>query len=339
MAASTTNSGVSGKKICSRSRTSTRRLTNFGTGHSTTAFLSRKQAQNPQVRNLPRNGLDEAVSRLQSKKFEGYTLALYQKPSLRDGRFANSPWLQEMPDPISKTTWDNYACVSSGTATKLKLTEGQIVKIKKDGQEIELPVLIQPGQSDDCVAVAVGYGRTKAGKAGNGIGANAFPFVGFADETFRYQTANISIEPTPEKVYLAKMQTEDSTHDRPLIEEYSLTDFLNGKHEKKEEELQTLWDAHDFPVHKWGMVIDLGACTGCNACVLSCQAENNIPVVGREEVSRRPRDALAADRPLLRRRKAKKPKPVFSRFHACSAITRHAKACAPCSPPSTVARD
>ncbi|MDH3529362.1 MAG: 4Fe-4S dicluster domain-containing protein [Acidobacteriota bacterium] len=238
------------------------------------------------------NDLDEALSRLGKQEFSDYSLAVYQKTTLRDGRFANSPWLQELPDPITKTAWDNYACLSPGTASKLDLEEGRVVTIKKGSKAVQLPILIQRGQSDDCVAIALGYGRTKAGKAGNEVGANAFPFVSFSEDTFRYSATDISIEPTENRVYLAKTQTAESTLDpagfkRPLIQEYSLNDFVNGKHEEERAEHQTLWHEHDYPDHKWGMVIDLSACTGCNACVLSCQAENNIPVVGKDEVGRR----------------------------------------------------
>ncbi len=232
-------------------------------------------------------GLDEAVGRFQKREDSGYSLVLYQKTSMRDGRFANNPWLQELPDPISKTSWDNYACVSPATASKLDLANGHVVTLKKESKSIELPVLVQPGQSDDCIAVALGYGRTKAGEAGNGVGANAFPFVEFENGTFRYEIPNVSIESTGRQHTLARTQTEDTAHERPLIEEYSLSAFINGDYEQKNTDHTTLWSGHDFPVHKWGMAIDLSACTGCNACVLSCQAENNIPVVGKLEVTRR----------------------------------------------------
>ena len=231
-------------------------------------------------------GLSDAVERLTSREFSGYTLALYQKPSLRDGRFANNPWLQELPDPITKAAWDNYACVSPETASKLNLAEGQVVALKKENITVEAPVLIQPGQSDDSIALALGYGRTKAGKAGNDVGTNAFPFVGFSENTFRYETANVSIEPTSKRIPLAKTQIEESSHKRPLIENISLSQYVSGDHHIKETEFEKLIDEHDYPDHKWGMVVDLGACTGCNSCVLSCQAENNIPVVGKEEVAK-----------------------------------------------------
>jgi len=246
------------------------------------------QAADVTMPSFKSDGLDEAATRLATPvATEGFTLALYPKVTMRDGRFANNPWLHEIPDPISKTTWDNYACISPATAEKLNLTEGQVVLLKKNDRSIELPVLIQAGQSDDCIAVAVGYGRTKAGTVGNGIGANAFAFVEFANGTFRYDAGGIAVEPTSKTVSLAKTQTADSAEGRPLIKEYSLADFVAGHLHDQSEELVDLWKPHDFPEHKWGMVVDLNACVGCNACVLSCQAENNIPVVGKDEVHRR----------------------------------------------------
>ncbi len=234
-------------------------------------------------------GLDDAVGRLKerSASASGISAVLYQKVTLRDGRFGGNPWLHELPDPISKTTWDNYACISPAKAAELGVGEGQVVRIKKNNASVELPVLIQKGQADDTVAMAVGYGRTSAGNAGNEVGRNVFPFVEFVDGTFRYATGGVVLEPTPNRVTLAKTQTEDSTEKRPLIKEFSLAEFSSGHHSEHTEEHRELWKKHEYPEHKWGMVVDLSSCIGCNACVLSCQAENNIPVVGKDEVTRR----------------------------------------------------
>ncbi len=216
------------------------------------------------------DGSKEAFERLaaRSEPNEALTLSLYQKVTLRDGRYGNNPWLHEIPDPISKTTWDNYACISSQTAAKHNISEGQVVRIKGNNAAIELPVLIQAGQSDDCVAVALGYGRTKAGKVGNNIGSNAFPFVQLVNGTYHYQIPGITLESTANQVNLAKTQTQESAEGRPLIKEYSLADFISGHLHEESEKLIDLWKPHDFPEHKWGMVIDLNSCVGCNACVI-----------------------------------------------------------------------
>ena len=244
---------------------------------------------------LKPEGLAESVAKLTAatRTADKPYLALYEKVSLRDGRYANNPWLQELPDPLTKITWDNYACTSSGYAAKAGLEEGRVVRISKGGASIELPVHIQPGQHEDVIAVALGYGRSNAGKAGSTVGVNAFPLVNFSDGAFQYSSAGIVIEKTARVIEFAQTQIKDSQEDRRLVRELTLTEYTKGKGDsgisdlKSEMSEGSLWSAHDYPEHKWGMAIDLNACTGCNACVVSCQGENNIPVVGREEVQRR----------------------------------------------------
>jgi molybdopterin-containing oxidoreductase family iron-sulfur binding subunit len=235
------------------------------------------------------DGLKEAVARLipvSGETADGLGLVLYQKVSIRDGQYANNPWLQELPDPISKITWDNYASVSPRYAATAGVEEGRVVRISRGACSIELPVHLQPGQHDDVVAIALGYGRTKAGKAGNNVGANAYPFVAFNAGTLRYHTAGIKLERTSANVEFAQSQSKDSMEDRPLVRELSLAEYAKGKGEI-ETEYGSLWSPHDYPEHKWGLAVDLNACVGCSACVVSCQAENNVPVVGKDEVRRR----------------------------------------------------
>jgi Fe-S-cluster-containing dehydrogenase component/anaerobic selenocysteine-containing dehydrogenase len=235
------------------------------------------------------DGLNDAIARLISvspQVSDGLGLVLYQKVSMRDGQYANSPWLQELPDPITKITWDNYASVSPSYAATAGLEEGRVVRISRGPVSIELPVHIQPGQHDDVVAIALGYGRTKAGKAGNNVGANAYPFVAFTEGTFRYNTAGIKLEKTSRRIEFAQSQSKDSMEDRPLVRELALAEYARGKGET-ESAYGSLWSPHDYPEHKWGMAVDLSACVGCAACVVSCQAENNVPAVGKDEVRRR----------------------------------------------------
>ena len=217
------------------------------------------------------------------------TLVLYQKTSIHDGRYANNPWLQELPDPITKITWDNYACVSPSFAEKNGIDEGRMVRVSSASTAIELPAHIQPGQHDDVIAVAIGYGRTKAGKAGSpdgiGIGVNAFPFVTF-DTMFRYSHANVSVEKMAQRITFAQTQIKDAQEERHLVRELTLAEYVKGE-EQEREEFPSLWSPHDYPEHKWGIAVDLNACIGCNACVISCQGENNIPVVGKDEVRNR----------------------------------------------------
>ncbi len=216
------------------------------------------------------------------------TVALYEKISMRDGAHANNPWLQELPDPITKITWDNYASVSPALAEKLQLEEGSVVRVSNGATTIELPAHIQTGQHDDVIAIAVGYGRTHAGKAGNNIGANAYPFVSFDNGTFQYLANGASIEKTGAKIEFASTQRHHTLDGRPIIKEFTLAEFISGHagEGERERQSQSIWKDHAYGEHKWGMVVDLNACTGCSACILSCQAENNVPVVGREEVRR-----------------------------------------------------
>ena len=231
----------------------------------------------------------EVIARLKSAVQEtSPTLVLYQKTSMQDGRFANNPWLQELPDPITKITWDNYACVSSAFARQNGIEEGRVVRISDGATAIHLPAHIQPGQHDDVIAIALGYGRTTAGKAGSNVGANAFRFVSQVDGTFRYTHAPVTVEKAAQRIEFAQTQIKDSQEDRHLVRELTLAEYVKGQEEEHEDH-PSLWSPHDYPEHKWGVAVDLNACVGCNACVISCQGENNIPVVGRDEV-RRQRD-------------------------------------------------
>src|ERR1051326_1855832 len=235
------------------------------------------------------DGLNEAIAKLISLTNEtprGLEVVLYQKVSIRDGQQANNPWLQELPDPITKITWDNYVSVSPGYSATASLEEGRVVRVTKGSASVELPVHIQPGQHDSVVAIALGYGRTKAGKAGDHVGANVFPFVAFTGSTFRYVASGAELEKTTRTIEFAQSQSKDSQEDRPLVRELALAEYIKGKGET-EEEYGSLWSPHDYPEHKWGLAVDLSACVGCSACVVSCQAENNVPVVGKDEVRRR----------------------------------------------------
>jgi Fe-S-cluster-containing dehydrogenase component len=219
-------------------------------------------------------------------------LVLYVNNGIGDGKKANNPWLQEMPDPVSKVTWDNFAAVSEkfGKET-LKVEEGDVVEITANGYTIKVPVLFQPGQAQGTVSVALGYGRTASGKVGDGVGANAYPFYNSLNGTF--QTINVvTVKANGEKSPLAQTQTHHSYEGRSVIRETTFAKYAkdpaagSGKSEEKKE-YPSLWDEYDRPQYNWVMAIDLNACTGCGACVVACNAENNVPVVGKDEVRRR----------------------------------------------------
>jgi molybdopterin-containing oxidoreductase family iron-sulfur binding subunit len=255
-------------------------------------FVVEDQPKQPPV--FAGSELNGSVDKLaaRSANFAGkLSLALYEKVSLRDGAHANNPWLQELPDPITRITWDNYVNVSLKLAERLQLEEGQVVSISKGATTIELPVHIQPGQHDDCISMALGYGRTKAGKVGSNIGENAFPLVSYENGSFQYLTTEIKLEKLAERVEFAKTQVQDNHEGRGIIKELVLAEYLSGHNGKEGEEPyarhKSIWPGYEYTEHKWGMVVDLNACTGCSACILSCQAENNVPVVGKDEVRRR----------------------------------------------------
>lgn len=216
-------------------------------------------------------------------------LQVYESVALGDGKVANNPWLQEMPDPVSKVTWDNYIAIAPKYAEKLGLRETDLAEVKTDKYSVILPVLLQPGQAVGTVSIAVGYGRSKAGKAAVEVGKNAYPFISFNNGTFQNVTS-ASISKARGKYELAQTQTHHSIEGRNIIRETTLKEYLQdpyagtGKgHEKKYD----LWKTYEQPGHNWVMAIDLNACTGCGSCIVACNAENNIPVVGRDEVRRR----------------------------------------------------
>ncbi|GAB2695511.1 TAT-variant-translocated molybdopterin oxidoreductase [Mucilaginibacter koreensis] len=220
-------------------------------------------------------------------------LTVYENGTVKNGKYANNPWLQELPEPVSKVTWDNFAAMSIATAKKLGYEQGDVITISANGYSINLPVLLQPGQAQDTISVAVGYGRTKAGKVGDGVGQNAYPFMTFRNGTFQTAvTADIKSAGL-ERVELALTQTHNSYEGREgIIKETTLAEFVKNpakamKEGKESKEPYDLWNDYQYTDYNWVMAIDLNACTGCGACVVACSAENNVPVVGRDEVRRR----------------------------------------------------
>ena len=229
---------------------------------------------------------------------DGMELALYETVGLGTGSMANNPWLQELPDPVSKACWDNYAALSQRTATELGLEQGDLVNVTVDGKPaIELPVLIQPGQADKTVAVAIGYGREKAGRSANSVGKNAYPLASLSNGYLVLSATNVKVERTSGKREIAQTQTHDTVMGRrAVLQESTLAAYKKspkaGRYEPKVQTSEgptdptniTLWHGYGKPNHSWGMVIDLNSCIGCGACVIGCNSENNIQVVGREEV-------------------------------------------------------
>jgi MoCo/4Fe-4S cofactor protein with predicted Tat translocation signal len=248
-------------------------------------------------------------------------LVLYPKLGLMDGRHAHNPWLQELPDPITKICWDNYVSVSPAMAEALKLEEGDVVRVSArntGGGEVarELPAHIQPGQHDSVLAVALGYGRLGTDRfaavgpdwiearptvtPGDTIGRNVAAFKQFDGNCAAEVVKVAAVVKTGARRDLAATQTHHTlsaprnlagahAKPRPIVQEATLSAYLRDPKAGAEpaEAGKGLWpDDHPYTGMHWGMAIDLTKCTGCSACVVSCQAENNIPVVGKDEVRR-----------------------------------------------------
>src|SRR6185436_11352033 len=218
----------------------------------------------------------------------GTEVRLYEKVGLRDGRQANNPWLQEFPDPVSRIAWGNYACIAPRRAAELDLAEGDVVVLRRGRLAIELPVHLQPGQPPGSLSVALGYGRTHAGKVGDRVGANVFPLRPVRDGFVQAHATGVRLEKTGRREVLAAIQRHDSMEGRPIVRETALAEYRRDPaagNEQERPEALTLWEERPREGHRWGMAIDLNACLGCGACVVACQAENNVPVVGRDEVA------------------------------------------------------
>ncbi|HIF14937.1 MAG TPA: 4Fe-4S dicluster domain-containing protein [Bacteroidetes bacterium] len=318
-----------------------------------------RESKGIDVNEIKLNAGQVNIGYLKLKNIGGETdLHLYENVSVGNGNRANNPWLQELPDPVTKVTWDNYAMLSRKKAKSLGLSQEDVVRIKLGDTSIELPVLIQPGQKEDVIGVALGYGRKMAGRIfdkkqnekvrlshadfanlndpnndnynfTSDWGTNSYPMVQWNGENFIYYSG-VSIESAGKEPYLlAQTQTHHHINPvvRPIVREVSYDAYREDPYEgyakykevevhKKdgttevqrkliksgEKEYNRIKDTrHDnlyydpenkggktiFPGHHWGMNIDMNSCIGCNACIVSCNAENNIPVVGKNEVRRR----------------------------------------------------
>jgi molybdopterin-containing oxidoreductase family iron-sulfur binding subunit len=217
-----------------------------------------------------------------------YELHFYESVALRDGSQANNPWLQELPDPISKVTWGNYVAIAPELEEKLGLTDGDVVKLTAGQNTIEAPVFRQPGQEPHTISLAMGYGRKQVGKVGQNVGVNVFQLATIANGARQYSVSNVSIEKTDRREHVATTQTHFTIDDvRPIIQETTLEELSHPAAETEAaESSRTLWEERLHGEHSWGMAIDMNACTGCSACVVACQAENNVPVVGKDQVRR-----------------------------------------------------
>ncbi|AXT18902.1 4Fe-4S dicluster domain-containing protein [Flavobacteriaceae bacterium AU392] len=263
--------------------------------------------------------VDAAARTLASASSNGYELTLYPKTGMGDGQQANNPWLQEFPDPLTRTTWDNYLTMSEADAKELGFyleestffsqerhdatggLNGKYANLTANGVTVKVPVMIQPGQAKGSFGMSFGYGRSLGLKAEMQTGVNAYPLY----KDFN-TIQNVTIEATSGKHEFACVQLQNTLMGRGDIIRETTLEVFNSKDKEywnpipvvslnHEETPVTspevdLWDEFDRSIgHHFNLSIDLNACTGCGACVIACHAENNVPVVGKEEI-RRSRD-------------------------------------------------
>jgi molybdopterin-containing oxidoreductase family iron-sulfur binding subunit len=245
-------------------------------------FIAGSQAQ-PETVTLQPNWTDAPAAAVMATD-----LLIRPDPALHDGAFANNGWLQELPRPLSKITWDNAAYMSAATAVQLgfapsearvELANGRIGAFQwGDRRYVSAPVWVLPGHADGCITVHLGYGRWRAGRVGNRVGFNAYVLRNAGEPSF---------QPTNTRHELATTQSHHLMENRDLVREGTTQappQIPQAAHTSRQ--ALTLYPEYQYEGNKWGMAIDLTACTGCSACIVACQAENNIPVVGKDQVAR-----------------------------------------------------
>ncbi len=223
-----------------------------------------------------------------------FELVFITDSKVDDGRYANNGWLQELPDPITKLTWDNAALISPAAAKKLAVETGDVLKLSVGEKSVEIAALVLPGHADDSISVAVGYGRTEVGSVGRKVGVDVFPLLTAAEGRYR---VGVTAAKTGRKYALAVTQEHGALEGRGAdltrqatkqewTENASNPDYFLkmgiDAHAPQNFSLYTNPPLDD--VHAWGMTVDLNSCIGCAACMTACQAENNIPIVGKEQV-------------------------------------------------------
>jgi molybdopterin-containing oxidoreductase family iron-sulfur binding subunit len=260
-----------------------------------------------------------AASAIESNyKSAAFELVIYENGTVGNGSQANNPLLQELPDPITKAVWDHYVTVSPKDAAGISFSESftKYANVTANGKTLKVGVLIQPGQAQGTIGIPLGYGRTKAGKVADNIGQNAYPLIGLTNGSLSYNVSDVNFSITEESYQIAQTQTHNTVMARQtVIQETLLDNFKDGSYltnkdkykphvntwksetHQADPEKMTMWKNHDYNNHHWGMAIDLNTCTGCAACVVACNVENNIALVGRDEViNRREMHWLRIDR-------------------------------------------
>lgn len=255
---------------------------------------------------------DNIAPLLNESAIEGIEIVIKPDAKLFDGRYSNNSWLQELPEPMTKITWDNVALMSPATARELGIPDERrlkdkdtpVIRIEAGGEVIEIAAWVQPGHADNSITLTTGYGRSGIGRVADGVGVNTFPLR--TSEALYFQPADISV--TGRRYEIACVQDHDNIEGRDMVREATVREYrdnpefasfenthgfevpgLREAREQGDEHPITLFTPHGYPDYQpqWGMAIDLNTCFGCGVCTIACQAENNIPVVGKREVGRR----------------------------------------------------
>ena len=226
----------------------------------------------------------------------GFSLLITEALVLHDGRHANNGWLQELAHPVSKVAWDNYAALSEKTSKELGVTSNDIVEISLNGKTVHLPVLMQPGLADKFISIETGYGRSKGTVVAVNVGQDVNILQSKNNKNTPFYFTNVSIKKVSGKSKLATTQ-DHHTYDealikdlhkkREIIREGTVLKYQKDPaflHEEKKEEAKSIYTQMEYTGVKWGMAIDLNKCTGCSECIMACNVENNVPVVGKDQV-------------------------------------------------------
>ncbi len=255
----------------------------------------------------------------------GYTVHLTESYFVGDGKFANNGWLQETPHPVSKVTWDNHASISPKLAKQFDVEMNDLIEVNVNQKKLTLPVLVQPGVNDSTINIELGYGRTIVGDVGKDVGFNAVTLMSknYSSSPFIYVNATIkkvggthTLASTQEHHAIDDTFVKDIHRTRKIIQEGTVQKYKsepNFLHEEKVK-LFSITSEHQYTGNKWAMAIDLNKCTSCSACVTACNVENNIPVVGKDQVERgremqwiridryysgTPEDPIVSNQPML----------------------------------------
>jgi molybdopterin-containing oxidoreductase family iron-sulfur binding subunit len=242
------------------------------------------------ARNITEIKLVPLPGSIRSDRSEKIELSFHPDPTLWDGRFANNGWLQELPKPFTRITWGNPALVSPSLAKELQLVNGDVIEIRNGATKLEIPVWILPGQAQRTISLYIGGGRTHAGWVGNEVGFNSYQL---RTDNALWFVSDIEVRKIGRRIELVSTQLHHSMQGRDPVRTRNFAEFVKQQIPKSEkieqpEHDETLYDFRAMLTaeHQWGMVINLNTCIGCNACVVACQSENNIPVVGKEQVWR-----------------------------------------------------